>query len=256
MGSTPVGLHVYGTAAAHGKRVQCLTQAKNHALVLNDAPVTRTAAGIINSAFGCAGERCMALPVVVAQEKIADALAAKLTELAKELKIGPAYDKTSGLGPVVDSGHRKKIEAYIESGIKDGAKLILDGRNVKVPGYEDGFYLGPTIFDYVKPGMKIGEEEIFGPVIAAMPYDDIDEVIKRANESDYGLAAGLWTRDISNAHYVASKLRAGTVWVNCYNAFDAASPFGGYKQSGMGREMGSYALNNYTEVKSVWINLS
>jgi len=149
VGSTSVGLHVYATAAAHGKRVQALCEAKNHALVLEDAALERSAKGIMNSAFGCAGERCMALPVVVAQESIADELVALLKKYASELKIGPAYDKSSEMGPVVTDAHRQSILKWIEKGIEEGAQLVLDGREHTVPGFEKGFYLGPTIFDHV-----------------------------------------------------------------------------------------------------------
>lgn len=138
---------------------------------------------------------------------------------------------------------------YIEKGLDEGAEIVTGGKKPR----EEGFFVDPTIFADVRDEMTIAKEEIFGPVIAAMPYESLDEVISRANNSEYGLAAGVWTENVANAHYIANRLRAGTVWVNCYNVFDAASPFGGYKQSGIGREMGSYALQNYTEVKSVWI---
>lgn len=121
--------------------------------------------------------------------------------------------------------------------------------------FEAGYFVAPTVFANVEDEMTIAKEEIFGPVLTAIPYETVDEVIERANHSEYGLAAGLWTENVKQAHYIADRLQAGTVWVNCYNVFDAASPFGGYKQSGLGREMGSYALDNYTEVKSVWVNL-
>jgi len=136
--------------------------------------------------------------------------------------------------------------------LNEGAELVAGGQKP----FEQGYFVSPTIFADVRDEMTIAKEEIFGPVIAVMPYEDLDELIGRANNSQYGLAAGVWTKDVAKAHYIAERLRAGTVWVNCYNVFDAGSPFGGYKQSGMGREMGSYALNNYTEVKSVWIDLN
>ena len=165
VGSTSVGQHVYATAAAHGKRVQALCEAKNHALVLRDAPITRTAAGIMNSAFGCAGERCMALPVVVAEEAIADQLVAEIVRLCKQQKVGPAYDKTSNLGPVGSKGHMQFVLDWIQKGVDEGAQLVLDGRNVKVPGYENGYYIGHTVFDHVTDEMTIGTREVFGPVL-------------------------------------------------------------------------------------------
>lgn len=173
VGSTEVGLHIYSTAAAAGKRVQALCEAKNHALVLNDAPIERTAAGIINASYGCAGERCMALPVIVVQEGIADKLVAEIVKQAKQIKVGPAYDKSTKLGPVVNEAHRQSILKWIQKGIDEGADLVLDGRNVTVEGYENGFYLGPTIFDNVKPGMTIGDREIFGPVLCVKKGKDL-----------------------------------------------------------------------------------
>ncbi|MEG0157155.1 MAG: aldehyde dehydrogenase family protein, partial [Anaerovoracaceae bacterium] len=156
VGTTKVGLHVYSKAAAHGKRVQAQTEAKNHGLVLEDAPIQRTAAAIISGAFGCAGERCMALPVIAVQESIADEFVATLLKLIKDLKIGPAYDKESDLGPVVTPRHKESILKWIQKGIDEGAELVLDGRDVTVEGYEEGFYLGHTIFDHVTPEMSIG----------------------------------------------------------------------------------------------------
>ncbi len=141
---------------------------------------------------------------------------------------------------------------YIEKGIEEGAEVLCGGNKP----FDKGYFVAPTVFADVNDEMTIAKEEIFGPVISALPFNDIDEVIERANKSSFGLVAGVWTENIKNAHYIASKVRAGTVWVNCYNVFDATSPFGGYKQSGLGREMGSYALDNYTEVKSVWVNLN
>ena len=185
VGSTSVGKHVYATAAANGKRVQCLCEAKNHALVLRDAPITRTAAGIMNSAFGCAGERCMALPVVVAEEAIADQLVAEIIRLCKEQKVGPAYDKTSNLGPVGSKSHQKFVLDWIEKGIEEGAELVLDGRNVKVEGYEDGYYIGHTVFDHVTEEMMIGTREVFGPVLCIKRVKDFEEGLALMNRNPF-----------------------------------------------------------------------
>ena len=160
-----MGRHIYATATAHDKRVQALCEAKNHALVLRDCNLDMTVAGITNATCGCAGERCMALPVLVVENAIADEFVAKLSEQLSELKIGPSYDKTTQLGPVVNEGHRQFIKGWIEKSIEEGAELVLDGRDVTVPGYENGFYLGSTIFDKVTPEMSCGWKEVFGPVI-------------------------------------------------------------------------------------------
>jgi malonate-semialdehyde dehydrogenase (acetylating)/methylmalonate-semialdehyde dehydrogenase len=183
VGSTSVGRHTYATAAANGKRVQALTEAKNHALVLRDAALERTARGIVNSACGCAGERCMALPVVVAEEQIADKLVALFAKMMSELKIGPAYAKASQLGPVVNADHRKYVTDWIQKGIEEGAPLVLDGRRTTVEGHEKGFYLGPTLFDNVGPGMSVGDKEIFGPVLCIKREKSFEEGLALMNAS-------------------------------------------------------------------------
>lgn len=174
-----------------------------------------------------------------------------MAEHAKKIKQGSGIFADTQIGLLVSIEQQNRVLGYIEKGLNEGAQLVTGGNKPQ----EQGYFVSPTIFADVRDEMTIAKEEIFGPVIAAMPYDDIDELINRANNSEYGLAAGVQTRVVAKAHYISSKLRAGTVWVNCYNAFDAASPFGGYKQSDIGREMGSYALNHYTEVKSVWISM-
>ncbi len=175
VGSTSVGKHIYQTAAAAGKRVQALTEAKNHALVLEDCVLERSVRGVVNSTYGCAGQRCMALPVACVQESIADEFVALLTKFAQELKIGPAYLPDSQLGPVTSAAQKQSIEKAIARGVEEGATLVLDGRGVKVPGYEGGYFVGPTIFDHVKPGSFVGEEEIFGPVTSVKRVKDFEE---------------------------------------------------------------------------------
>jgi len=251
-GSTEVGKSIMRSAAYSLKRVTLELGGKSPNIILPDADFSKAIPGALNGVMFNQGQVCCAGSRVFIQKKHYDNVVADMASHAKNIKQGAGLDPNTQIGPLVSQEQQNRVLNYIEKGVSEGAEVLVGGSKPQ----DDGYFVSPTIFAAVNDEMTIAKEEIFGPVIAAMPYDDIDEVIKRANESDYGLAAGLWTRDISNAHYVASKLRAGTVWVNCYNAFDAASPFGGYKQSGMGREMGSYALNNYTEVKSVWINLS
>lgn len=254
VGSTRVGMHIYSTGAAHGKRVQALCEAKNHALVLSDAPIDRTAAGIINAAYGCAGERCMALPVVVAEESIADQLVEKIVELARNLKIGPAYDKSSKLGPVYSEEHRQSVLSWIEKGIAEGAKLALDGRKVSVEGFEKGFYLGPTVLDYVTPEMSVGTQEIFGPVLCIKRVKDFDEGLKIMNDSPYGNGSVIFTQNGYYAREFAKNTHAGMVGVNVGIPVPiGVFPFSGHKDSFFGdlHCLGKDAYRFYTESKSV-----
>ena len=184
------------------------------------------------------GQVCCAGSRVFIQKKQFDNVVADMASHAQKIKQGAGFHPDTEMGPLVSIEQQNRVLGYIEKGLNEGAELVAGGKKP----YEEGYFVSPTIFADVRDEMTIAKEEIFGPVISAMPYDDLDELIARANKTEYGLAAGVWTQDVAKAHYIASKLRAGTVWVNCYNAFDAASPFGGYKQSGIGREMGSYAL--------------
>ncbi len=214
VGTTKAGKHIYSVAAAHGKRVQALCEAKNHALVMYDAPIERTAAGIINAAYGCAGERCMALPVVVAHEKIADKLVEELLKQAKLIKVGPAYDKTSKLGPVVNPQHKERIEGYIAKGVEEGATLVLDGRNHVVEGFEKGFYLGPTIFDHVTEDMVIGKEEIFGPVLCVKRVKSFEEGLEIMNNNPFANGSVIFTQSGYYAREFARNTDGGMVGVN------------------------------------------
>jgi malonate-semialdehyde dehydrogenase (acetylating)/methylmalonate-semialdehyde dehydrogenase len=254
VGSTQVGSFVYSEGAAHGKRVQTLCEAKNHALVLADAPIDRAAAGIINAAFGCAGERCMALPVVVAEESIADELVAKLKELASGLRLGPAYDKTSKLGPVYSAEHKAYIIARIEQGIAEGAELVLDGRGAKVEGYPNGFYLGPTIFDKVKPGMSVGDKEIFGPVLSIKRVKDFEEGLALMNASPFANGSVIYTRSGYYAREFSRRTHGGMVGINVGIPVPTGIfPFCGHKDSFFGdlHCLGKDAYRFYTESKTV-----
>jgi len=254
VGSTSVGLHVYSTAAAHGKRVQALCEAKNHGLVLEDAALERTAAGIINSSFGCAGERCMALPVIVAQESIADRLVELLIQFAGKLKVGPAYDKTSELGPLVTASHREFVLGWIKKGMKEGAKLVLDGSNTQVEGYEKGFYLGPTIFDYVTPDMTIGNEEVFGPVLCIKRVKDFDEGIELMNTSRFANGSVIFTQNGYYSREFVRRTHGGMVGINAGIPVPVGIfPFSGHKDSFFGdlHTLGKDGLRFYTEVKCV-----
>ncbi len=254
VGSTQVGLHVYSTAAAHGKRVQALCEAKNHALVLKDAPISRTAAGIMNSAFGCAGERGMALPAVVVEEEIADELVAELVRLCKQQKIGPAYDKTSNLGPVGSKGHQKFVLDWIEKGIEEGAQLVLDGRNVKVEGYEDGYYIGHTIFDHVTEEMTIGTREVFGPVLCIKRVKNFEEGLALMNRNPFANGSVIFTQSGYYAREFVKRTDGGMVGVNVGIPVPiGVFPFCGHKQSFFGdlHCHGKDAFRFYTESKCV-----
>ena len=254
MGSTSVGLHIYSTAAAAGKRVQALCEAKNHALVLNDAHLERTAAGIINSAYGCAGERCMALPVVVAQEGIADQLVAAVKRLAQNLKVGPAYDKESKLGPVVNAAHKQSILDWIQKGLDEGAELVLDGRDIVVPGYENGFYLGPTILDHVKPGMTVGDREIFGPVLCIKRVKTFEEGLEVMNANPFANGSVIFTQSGYYAREFARHTDGGMVGVNVGIPVPVGMfPFSGHKLSFIGdlHCLGKDGFRFYTETKVV-----
>lgn len=251
-GSTPVGKKIMMQAAGTIKKVSLELGGKSPNIILPDADMSKAIPGALMGIMFNQGQVCCAGSRLFIQKKSYDNVVADLADLAKKIKLGAGIDPTTEMGPLVSRDQLETVSSYIEKGREEGAEIVAGG----IYGQGEGFYVAPTIFADVDDEMTIAKEEIFGPVVAALPFDDIDDVIRRANNSEFGLAAGLWTQDLKKAHYVASEIKAGTVWVNCYNVFDAASPFGGFKQSGIGREMGSYALENYTEVKSVWINLS
>ena len=256
VGSTSVGKHVYETAAAHGKRVQCLCEAKNHALVLKDAPLTRTAAGIMNSAFGCAGERCMALPVIVVEEEIADALVRELVRLCKQQKVGPAYDKETKLGPVGSAPHMKFVTDWIDTGVREGAQLVLDGRNYKVPGYEGGYYVGHTIFDHVTDEMTIGQREVFGPVLCVKRVKNFEEGLAKMNANPFANGSVIFTQNGYYAREFARRTDGGMVGVNVGIPVPiGVFSFTGHKQSFFGdlHCHGKDAFRFYTETKTVTV---
>ena len=254
VGSTSVGLHIYKTAAANGKRVQALTEAKNHALVLEDCVLERTVRGIINSTYGCAGQRCMALPVVCVQESIADKFVELFKKIAMELKLGPAYVAGSQLGPVISAGQKESIEKAIQRGVDEGATLVLDGRGVKVPGYEDGYFVGPTILDHVKPGSYVGEEEIFGPVTSIKRVKDFEEGLAIMNANRFANGSCIYTTSGRYAREFARRTDGGMVGINVgipvpFSIF----PFSGHKQSFFGdlHTLGKDGVAFFTETKSV-----
>ncbi|WP_269410011.1 aldehyde dehydrogenase family protein [Lentibacillus daqui] len=249
-GSTATGRAIMKSAADTMKRVTLELGGKSPNIILPDADLDKAIPGVFNGIMVNQGEVCCAGSRVYIPDDIFDEVVNKMKEYAENVTLGDGLDAETDMGPLVSKKQFDTVTSYIEKGIKEGATMLVGGENKG-----KGYFVSPTVFTGVDEDMTIAKEEIFGPVVVAMPYSSIDEVIERANASSYGLAAGLWTENLKNAHKISNKLKAGTVWVNCYNLTNAAVPFGGYKESGFGREMGSYALENYTEVKSVWIGL-
>ncbi|MBT3923308.1 MAG: aldehyde dehydrogenase family protein [Nitrospina sp.] len=253
-GSTEVGHEIVKSSAGNLKRVSLELGGKSPSIVFPDADLDLAAQGVAGAIFFNHGQCCAAGSRLLVHENIYEDLIGRVTELAKNIKIGPGMCSDTDMGPLVSREQQERVMNFIRSGAQQGAKTRAGG---KTPGgeMESGCYVEPTVFDNVNPDMKIVAEEIFGPVVVAAPFEDLDSVIARGNDTIYGLAASVWTQDINKAHKVAKGLKAGTVWVNCHNIFDAAAPFGGYKQSGFGREMGIHALENYTQVKNVILQL-
>jgi aldehyde dehydrogenase (NAD+) len=251
-GSTAVGKEIMREAAATVKRVTLELGGKSPNIIFADADLKAAVRGAHNGIFYGKGEVCAAGSRLLVERSVHDQVVEELAERARKLVPGDPLDRNTRLGPVVSKKQQEIVLGYIEAGKKE-AKLIAGGNPAKVNGR--GYYVEATIFDDARPGMKIVDEEIFGPVLAVLTFDDLEEGIELANRTMYGLAAGIWTRDIQKAHRVARAIKAGTVWVNTYNFYDAAAPFGGYKQSGFGRELGREALEAYTEVKTVWVGL-
>ncbi len=254
VGSTPVGKLIYQKAAANGKRVQALCQAKNHALVMSDAPIERTVAGIINSAYGCAGQRCMALSCCVVEEAIADEFVAELKKQASQIKVGPAVDKTSKLGPITYKKHYDEVIADIDKGVREGATLVLDGRNCKVEGFENGYYVGPTIFDNVTEEMTIGRDEVFGPVLSVKRCKDFKEGLEIMNNNPYANGSVIFTQNGYFAREFVRHTHGGMVGVNVGIPVPIGFfPFSGHKDSFFGdlHCLGKDAYRFFTESKCV-----
>ncbi len=253
-GSTAVGKEIMRSAADTVKRVTLELGGKSPNIVFADSDLEAAVKGATTGIFYGKGEVCAAGSRLFVEKKIHDDFVAKLVDRARKLKPGDPLDPRTRLGAIVSEQQMQRVLDYIEKGKHEGARLVAGGNRVSLDGGH-GYFVEPTVFDAVDNRMTIAQEEIFGPVLATIPFDDIEQVAELANQNIYGLAAAIWTNDIRKAHALARRLKAGTVWINAYNLYDVALPFGGYKQSGFGRELGMHAIEHYTELKSVWVNL-
>ena len=255
VGSTPIARHVYATASAQGKRVQAMGGAKNHMIVMPDADLDQAADALMGAAYGSAGERCMAIAVAVpVGDATADALIERLQVRLKALKVGLPTDKDSDMGPLVTGAHRDKVVEYIDSGVREGAKLVVDGRGHKVAGAEKGFFIGGCLFDKVTPAMRIYKEEIFGPVLSVVRAKDFEEALRLANEHEFGNGVSIFTRDGDAAREFANRVQAGMVGVNVPIPVPLAFySFGGWKNSAFGdlNQHGTDGVRFYTRTKTV-----
>jgi aldehyde dehydrogenase (NAD+) len=254
-GDTTTGKSIMRSAAETLKRITLELGGKSPNIVLADADIDAAIRGATVGIFYGKGEVCAAGSRLLVDRSIKDEFIDKLAARTKKMVPGDPMDPKTRFGALSSRKQLESVLKYIESGKQEGATLVAGGERADI-GTGKGYFVRPTVFADVRPEMTISREEIFGPVLAALDFADLDEAIARANDTPYGLAAGVWTRDIKKAHYVARKLQAGTVWVNTYNVYDTAAPFGGYKQSGFGREMSAHALEHYTQIKTVWVDLN
>jgi malonate-semialdehyde dehydrogenase (acetylating) / methylmalonate-semialdehyde dehydrogenase len=254
VGSTPIAEYIYATAATHGKRVQALGGAKNHMVVMPDADLDQATDALMGAAFGSAGERCMAVSVAVAVGGVGDRLMDKLVPRVRALKVGPGTDPEAEMGPLVTAQHLQKVSSYVDLGVQEGAKLVVDGRGLKLQGYENGYFIGGTVFDDVKPEMRIYKEEIFGPVLSVVRAPDFDSAVKLVNDHEYGNGVAIFTRDGDAAREFVNRVQIGMVGVNVPIPVPMAfHSFGGWKRSLFG-DMAVHGMEGvrfYTRLKTV-----
>lgn len=252
-GSTEVGKKIIQASAGNLKKVTVELGGKSPNVVFPDADIESAAQGAASAIFFNQGQVCCAGSRLFIHEKIYEDVVGRMGEIANSVKVGHGMSESTEMGPLVSEEQFQRVNGFLDIGQRQGAGLCAGGSSYADGHLSKGYFVKPTVFNKVDKNMSIVREEIFGPVVAAMPWKELEDVAAEANDTDYGLAAGIWTKDISKAHKLAGMIKAGTVWINCFNMFDAASPFGGYKQSGYGREMGRYAIDNYTQIKSVWV---
>ena len=254
-GSTEVGKLILKASAGNLKRVSLELGGKSPNIVFSDADQDAATVGALTGIFFNQGQVCCAGSRLFVQERLYDEFTDRVSAFAKQVKLGPPLDPETRMGPLVSSEQYARVKGYLKLGRDEGATVKAGGEAATEGALAKGYFVKPTVFTGVRNSMRIAQEEIFGPVVAAIPFKDEHDAVLQGNDTVYGLAAGVWTRDVSKAHKVARALKAGTVWVNCYNQMDATSPFGGYKQSGFGRELGKHSLELYTQIKQVWLKV-
>jgi acyl-CoA reductase-like NAD-dependent aldehyde dehydrogenase len=252
-GSTEVGKLIVKAAAGNLKKLTLELGGKSPTIVFADADMKWTIPGAASAIFFNHGQCCCAGSRLYAHKDVFDQVLEGVSAVAQKIRLGPGLDPATDMGPLVSEEQLQRVTGYIDAGVKEGARVVAGGD----PGLSGGYFVKPTVITGTQPTMKVVREEIFGPVVCAEPFDDADleGIARKANDTIYGLAASVWTKDISKAHKLAGLIRSGTVWINCHNVFDASLPFGGYKQSGWGREMGAPVLENYTELKAITARL-
>ena len=256
-GSTEVGKLVAKAAADNLTKVSLELGGKAPNIVFADADLDQAVSGAMMGIFFNQGQVCCAGSRLFVQTDVKEEFLGRLKEKSAKINVGDPMNKGTHMGPQVSEEQLNRIKSYVDIAQKEGATVFAGGEAPKLEGaFQKGYFYQPTIFSNVKNKMRVAQEEIFGPVVSVIDFNDEEDLIKQANDTIYGLSAGLWTRDITRAHRFAKAIRAGVIWINTYNMFNAASPFGGYKQSGYGREMGKHALELYTNTKSVWVDLS
>ena len=252
-GSHITGQSIIRASAGNLKRVSLELGGKSPDIVFADADLDAAVPGASMAVFANSGQICSAGTRLFVEEKIYDELVGRVAEFGRKLQVGDGLDPDTQIGPLVSEQQLERVTGYLAIGQKEGAQALAGGARLTEGPLAKGYFVSPTVFANVQDNMRIAQEEIFGPVISAIKFKDMDELIRRANATTFGLGSGVWTRDVAKAHHVSKSLRAGSVWVNCYQAMDPAVPFGGYKMSGYGRESGKQHLEEYLNVKAVWI---